>query len=112
MLDIPLSVVLWLMGWSIIGSTLGFFTIRNKPHWTEIERLMELIKSIVVGIFFAFPVYTILCEKEVFSSSANIMVAGSVAFIVTDGIINIWPKLIEGVGFLIRSIVEKFVGKL
>lgn len=112
MMHMQLDIVAWIIGWSFVGATLGFFTIRDKPHWTRLERFKEYMKSILVGIFFAFPIYAILSEKEVFTTYVNIMIAGSVAFAATDGIINIWPKFIESIGFLLRSISDKLVGRM
>ena len=111
MLNMESGVVTWLIGWSCVGSTLGFFTIRNKPQWTKQERFKEYIKSVSVGIFFAFPTCTILTEKEVFGTALNVMLAGSVAFAVTDVIINLWPRLMDGISVLAVKVIERFIGK-
>lgn len=111
MLDMELGVVSWLISWSFVGSTLGFFTIRNKPQWTRCERFKEYIKSVCVGIFFAFPTCTILIEEKIFGTTMSVMIAGSVAFAVTDAIIHLWPRLMDGISVLAVKMAEKFIGK-
>lgn len=111
MLDLQRDVVLWLIGWSFVGSILGFFTIRHNSEWTAIEMSKELFKSITVGIFFALPTYMLLEESKSFSVSTNIVLAGSVAFVITDGIIHLWPKFIHGIGELFLKIVEKVIDR-
>lgn len=111
MFHIRSDVVMWLIVWAFIGSSLGFFTIRNTPIWTKTERLKEYIKSVCVGIFFALPTCTYLCERHVFTTDLSIMIAGGVSFAITDVIIKAWPKLIEGIGNIIPSILNRVFGK-
>lgn len=111
MVDIELGTVSWLVSWAFIGSTLGFFTIRNKPDWTIKERVKEYIKSVGVGVFFAFPVFVVLCEKDIFSVSTSIVLSGSVAFAVTDFIIVLWPRLLDSIGTICNKLIERFVGR-
>ena len=110
MMNLEAELVVWLVSWSFVGSTLGFFTLRNKPQWTILQKLSEYLKSIGVGMFFAFPTFMFLYEEKIFSPPLNMMIAGSLAFAITDVIINLWPKLIDGIGALVIKLAEKWLG--
>lgn len=106
-MQVDLNVILWLVIWSIIGSTLGFFTIRFKPVWTKSQKRLEYILSVSVGVFFALPLFVVLQETCKFSPDMCIMLAGSSSFAVTDLIIKIWPKVIDGLGYAINKYIDK-----
>lgn len=110
MMQVNPNVIIWLIVWSIIGSTLGFFTIRFKPIWTTKKKVLEYLLSVNVGIFFALPIYIILLERYKFSEDLCIMLAGSSSFAITDVIIKIWPKLINGLGYAINKYIDKILG--
>lgn len=110
------DTLVWLIVWSFIGSTLGFFSIRNNTTWTRVQRLMEYIKSVSIGIFFALPTFSILREYQIFSvenvAGLNIMAAGSTSFMVTDLIIKLWPKLIYGVSKSFSKLMDHLISKI
>jgi hypothetical protein len=95
MLNLEQGVLLWLLVWSFIGSSLGFFTVRNSPLWSYKQKILEYFKSVFVGIFFAFPLFGILEEKNVFNTDLNIMLSGCFAFGITDLIIKSWSRIID-----------------
>ena len=112
MLQIELSVVIWLIVWAYIGSTLGFFTIRFNPTWTRKQRFLEYLKSVSVGIFFSLPLFFILQECKGLSHNLSITLAGSSAFAMTDLIIKLWPKAIDGLGNAINKLLDRLIGNI
>lgn len=97
--------------WALIGSVIGFYVIRYKPQWNTATYVRQLIISISVGIFFAIPAYVIFHEQLVYSERLSILLAGSIAFCITDLIIAVWFKLKDtvanGIIVLINSILNK-----
>ena len=112
MLQIELSVVLWLVVWAYIGSTLGFFTIRFNPTLTSKQRMYEYLKSVGVGVFFSLPLYFILQECNGLSHNLSITLAGSSSFAITDFIIKLWPRAIDGVGNAISKLLDRLIGNI
>lgn len=106
-MQIDFNIISWLVVWSIIGSTLGFFTIRFKPVWTKSQKILEYLLSVGVGLFFALPLFVVLQETCKFSPDMCIMLAGSSSFAITDLIIKVWPKIIEGIGYAINKHIDK-----
>lgn len=110
MIDVPQDVLIWLVGWSFVGSSLGYLTLRHKPQWTGKVFFIEYFKSVGVGIFSAFPTFFILHSRYICSMPISLMLAGSLAFIATDAIIHVWPKLMESIGVIIVALMEKLLG--
>lgn len=110
MFQIELNVVIWLIVWSLIGSTLGFFTIRYKPIWKNKRKILEYLKSICVGLFFALPIFVAIQEHGKLSRDLSLMLAGSSSFAITDLIIKIWPKITDGLGNSIIKFIDRVLG--
>ena len=111
MLLIDANVVIWLAVWAFIGSTLGFFTIRLNPIWTIKQKFSEYLKSVCIGIFFSLPLYFVLQEINELSHNLSITLAGSSSFAITDLIIKLWPKAIEGIGKAINKFINNIGNK-
>ena len=112
MFQIELNVVIWLIVWSLIGSTLGFFTIRYKPIWENKRKTLEYLKSVCVGLFFALPIFVALQEHGKLSRDLSLMLAGSSSFAITDLIIKIWPKITDGLGNAINKLLDRLINNI
>ena len=112
MFQVEYGVVIWLIVWAYIGSTLGFVTIRYNPAWTRRQKLMEYLKSISVGIFFSIPLYFILQEVKGLSQHLSMTLAGSSAFAITDLIIKLWPKITDGLGNAINKLLDRLINNI
>lgn len=112
MLQVDCNVVLWLIVWAFIGSTLGFFTVRYKMVWSRKRKQLEYLRSVCVGIFFALPIYFILSEHKGLSQNLSITLAGSSAFAITDFIIKLWPKLMDGICEAIPKFLNRLINNL
>lgn len=116
-MNIEIGIAVWLITWAVIGSSLGYFTIRYNSIWPLYKKIGEYCLSVGVGTFFAFPTYVCLSEfSESTSQDLNIMIAGSVAFTITDLIIESWHRILYSVGNaadkLLDIIINKIAGKL
>ena len=110
MFQIELNVVIWLVVWSWIGSTLGYFTIRHKPIWNRRRKIIEYGKSVGVGLFFALPIFVSLQEHGDLSQDLSLTLAGSSSFAITDVIIKVWPKLTDGLENSITKFIDRVLG--
>ncbi len=88
---------LFLGVWSIIGSALGFFALRNTHYIPTKEKLKQCLLSIGLGLFIAFPLYEYLTYSDSFpfSQKLNIMLSGIGAFGLPDIILRHWPKIVN-----------------
>ena len=112
MLDIPDEVLHWLLIWSSLGASLGYFTIRDNPGWSIQRRVKEYLLSVGVGVFFAFPVYIGLKDFTAIPKDFKIMAAGMVAFGITDVLINFWPSIWTNIGAICNKIIDKLIGRI
>lgn len=104
--------VLWVLVWAIIGSILGFFSIRNKPEWLLKDRLIQLALSVSMGMFFALPMYIFLIEEHKLSNRLSILLAGSIAFCISDIIISLWQKLKELLLLALEKLITVIIDRL
>ena len=75
--------------WSFIGSTIGFFALRDVPS-PLIFKLKKWLLLISIGMFLAFPIATYLEESGLFSKKLSIMLAGASAMVIPDFALRYW----------------------
>ena len=88
---------LFLGAWAIVGSTLGFFALRNTVNIPKKEKLKQCILSIALGLFIAFPLYEYFTYSPhfPFTKKFNIMLSGVCAFGFPDIILRHWNKVLD-----------------
>lgn len=84
--------IIYITVWATIGSVLGFFTLRNNNKWEFKRKILELIKSIAVGCFFANVSFVYFIEQAGLSERLSLLFSGALAFGITDIIITQWTK--------------------
>lgn len=93
MFNLPETVeeVLFLGGWALVGSSLGYFAFADTSKKSPQERLGRYILSVGIGVFLAFPVYIYLTENKVFSTRLSMTIAGLGSFGLPDFVLKYYP---------------------
>jgi len=80
---------------SFIGASLGYWVLRYKEDMTRGQAVTEYVKSVLVGVFTAIIIYTVLIEETGRGHNISTVVSGGVAFGGTEAMRILWEILLE-----------------